>query len=62
MPSREAPPMPPKKERGTEMTRAQGQETTRKLSARVMESVQEMAVNRGGRNASATAASTTAGV
>ena len=54
--------MPPKKERGTEITRAQGQETTRKFKARWMESNQPMAVKRGGRTASATAASTTTGV
>ena len=34
MPCREAPPMPPKKVRGTLMTSAQGQETTRNISAR----------------------------
>ena len=34
MPHLEAPPMPPKKLRGMEMTRAQGQEMTRKVSAR----------------------------
>ena len=54
--------MPPKKDKGTEMTRAQGQETTRKFKARWMESTHWMEVNRGGRRARATAASTTAGV
>ena len=40
MPHLEAPPMPPKKLSGTEMTSAQGQEMTRKISARWNQSSQ----------------------
>ena len=34
MPRLDAPPIPPKKLRGIEMTSAQGQDTTKKISAR----------------------------
>ena len=54
--------MPPKKESGTEMTRAQGQEMTRKIRARLRLSVQCISPRRGGTTASRTAAMTTTGV
>ena len=53
--------MPPKKDRGMEMTRAQGQEMTRKVRARCTQTAQSP-VNREGSTASARAANTTAGV
>ena len=54
--------MPPKKLRGMEMTRAQGQETTRKFKARVNHIFQVPKPSTGGSTASTTAATTTAGV
>ncbi len=53
--------MPPKKLKGTDITRAQGQDTTRKVSARFIHSPQPP-TNRGGSTASSTAPITTAGV
>ena len=68
MPQRDAPPMPPKKLSGTEIMAvgvaspsAQGQEMTRKMSARRTHS-DHSPVNRGGTTASTAAAMTTAGV
>ena len=54
--------MPPKKLRGTEMTRAQGQDTTRKISARCTHMEKGPKPSTGGRMARARAAKTTAGV
>ena len=56
MPRLDAPPMPPKKDRGTEMTRAQGQEMTRKVKACVIESRHENQPKIPGRTATNTAA------
>ena len=53
--------MPPKKLRGTEMTRAQGQDTTRKMRAFWTQPTQSPK-NRGGSTASARAQITTTGV
>ena len=39
MPSRDAPPSPPKNDSGTDTTSAHGQDTTRKFSARITQSV-----------------------
>ena len=65
IPRFEAPPMPPKKVSGTEITRAHGQETTRKVSARVSQMakfIRKFPDRSGGRKASAIAEKTTAGV
>ena len=62
MPFREAPPIPPKKERGTEMTSAQGQETTRNISAWWTQGPKGSRRMSGGRKASSAAPMTTAGV
>ena len=66
MPLREAPPRPPKKVRGTLMTKAQGQDTTKKMRARwsQMAKVAEKPFpdSSGGTNASRRAAETTIGV
>ena len=43
--------MPPKKDRGTEMTSAQGQEMTRKIKARWMLSFHPMSAKKGRRRA-----------
>ncbi|MPM56253.1 hypothetical protein SDC9_103055 [bioreactor metagenome] len=63
MPCLEAPPIPPKKLRGTEITKAQGQEMTRKVNALKIHSVKgaSLKVN-GGIKASIAARITTAGV
>ena len=53
--------MPPKKVSGMEMTSAQGQLMTRKVSARMIQSAQCPA-KIGGTNASTSAAAQTAGV
>ena len=47
---------------GTDITKAQGQETTRKFNALIIQSVKLPPVTNGGMNASATAEKTTAGV
>ena len=57
-----AAPMPPKKDRGTEMTRAQGQLTTRKMSADCTLAVRVSPKNRGLATAIAAARPTTIGV
>ena len=62
MPQRLAPPMPPKKLRGTEMTSAQGQLTTRKLSARYPQSPQSPPLMMDGTRKRSSAAAQTAGV
>ena len=66
MPLREAPPRPPKNVRGTLMTKAQGQDTTKKMRARWSQVAKEEAKlfpdNSGGTNASRRAAETTIGV
>ena len=69
MPSRLAPPIPAKKLSGIDMTRAQGQDITRKVSALYVQSVQadkppvpRMVFASGGRTASARAERQTAGV
>ena len=70
MPSREAPPMPPKNDSGTETTSAHGHETTRKVSARSIHLLQRPHVlgvpmsmeTSGGIIASTTAPITTQGV
>ena len=54
--------MPPKKLNGTEITSAQGQEMTRKVSARRIHSPKGCWNTSGGTRASKTAANTTAGV
>ena len=54
--------MPPKKESGTEMTSAQGQEMTRKMSARWIHIEKEPPVTSGGTTASRAAPMTTQGV
>ena len=48
MPHLLAPPMPPKKLRGTEITRAQGQEITRKMRARWSQPVQSVPARKAG--------------
>ena len=58
----DAHPMPLKNESGTDITKAQGQETTRKFNALIIQSVKLPLVTNGGMNASATAEKTTAGV
>ena len=66
MPFLEAPPIAPKNDKGTEITRAQGQDITKKVKARINQSGRAakypVLENRGGKNARTTAASTTAGV
>ncbi len=66
IPLREAPPRPPKNVKGTLITRAQGQDTTRKMSARCNQignaSKYPALENIGGTNASTSAAKTTIGV
>ncbi len=57
-PARDAPPMPPKNDSGTEMTSAQGHDTTRKVKPRRIQSLHGPMPRRGGRTASASAAST----
>ncbi len=55
--------MPPKKLMGTEITSAQGQETTRNVSARLIQSLKTApGISRGGSRASASAEKTTTGV
>ena len=55
-------PIPPKNDKGTDKTRAQGQDTTRNTSARVPQSAQEApSINKGTR-ASSAAQKTTIGV
>ena len=54
--------MPPKKDRGMEMTSAQGQDTTRKVRARWSQSSHPPKPSTGGSTARARAAYTTAGV
>ena len=54
--------MPPKKLRGTETTNAQGQDTTRKISARRIHSLHSPWNSSGGTSASSTAPMTTQGV
>ena len=61
IPHLDAPPMPPKKVRGIEMTSAQGQLITRKVSARIIQSSQPPK-NSGGTMASTSAPMQTAGV
>jgi hypothetical protein len=62
MPLRLAAPMPPKNVSGTEMTSAQGQDTTRKLSARSPHMRQPPPVNSGGSTNSSSAIAHTTGV
>ena len=62
MPSREAPPIPPKKLSGTETTSAQGQDTTRKISARLIHPLHAPPPRSGGSTASSSALTTTRGV
>ena len=62
MPSREAPPIPPKKVSGTEMTSAHGQEMTRKISARSIQTFHAPSPASGGSSASSSAPKTTQGV
>ena len=62
MPRRLAPPMPPKKDNGTEMTSAQGQLTTRKVRPRRIQSAQAPMPMSGGTTAMASAAKVTMGV
>ena len=62
MPCLEAPPMPPKKLRGMEITKAQGQDTTRKFSALGTHTPQPPSSSKEGITARARAAKTTAGV
>jgi hypothetical protein len=57
-----APPIPPKNAIGTEMTKAHGQDITRKISARYMESAKVVNYSKAGIIASKTAAETTIGV
>ncbi len=54
--------MPPKNDNGTEMTSAQGHETTRKVRPRRIQSLQGCPNSSGGRMASAAASPTTMGV
>ena len=54
--------MPPKNDRGTLMTSAQGHDTTRKISPRCTQSDQFWPSTSGGTTASSTAMPTTAGV
>ena len=61
MPLADAPPMPPKKLSGTEITSAQGQDTTRKISARETHSPQSPVIS-DGNTASSSADRHTAGV
>ena len=69
MPLREAPPRPPKKVRGTLITKAQGQDTTKKMRARWSQVAKEAEKpekpfpdSSGGTSASRRAAETTIGV
>ena len=62
IPLRDAPPIPPKNDSGTETTRAQGQETIRNIRARFIHSLHSPLKSRGGTSASRTAAATTQGV
>ena len=62
IPCLEAAPRPPKKLSGTEITRAHGQETTRKLHARYIQIPQFPPVRRGGITARTKARQTTTGV
>ena len=62
MPARDAAPMPLKNESGTLMTRAQGQLTTRKMSAPLMLSVHDCPKSTGEANAMMAANPTTMGV
>ena len=61
IPHLDAPPIPPKKVSGIEMTSAQGQLMTRKVSARMSQSSQ-LPSNSGGTTASTSAPMQTAGV
>ena len=61
MPLRDAPPMPPKNDSGTDTTSAHGHDTTRNVSARLTQSHQ-LPTNSGGIIASISAAITTQGV
>ena len=54
--------MPPKKLSGTEITRAQGQETISRMSARSIHSCHSAWNSSGGTMASSTATTTTMGV
>ena len=58
----EAAPNPPKKLKGTDITRAQGQDTTKKLHARYTHTDQGCPSTKGGANASISASATTTGV
>ncbi len=62
IPNREVPPIPPKKLSGIEITRAHGQETTRKIKALSIQIVNGSARISGGITAKTRAARTTAGV
>ncbi len=62
MPLRDAPPMPPKKLRGTDITSAHGQETTRKARALYTQSAKPPPFIIGGITASKAAIITTVGV
>ena len=66
IPSLDAPPIPPKKDRGTDTTSAQGHDTTRNTQALVSQIFQTsqspIPMNNGGTTARITAAITTAGV
>ena len=62
MPRREAQPIPPKNERGTDITKAQGQELTKNASARSIHSEKFPKLKRGGITANRTARITTTGV
>ena len=54
--------MPPKKDSGIEITSAQGQDTTNRVSARWIHTVKDCFNISGGRNARIRAPATTAGV
>ena len=62
MPCLDAPPSPPKKDSGTETTSAQGQETTKKFSARSAHSAHAPPKKIGGIRNSSRALMTTQGV
>lgn len=62
IPCLEAAPIPPKKPRGIDTTKAQGQDTTRNIKARYSHSLKLNPVKNGGIIASASAKKTTAGV
>jgi len=63
IPLLDALPKPQKKVSGMDMTKAHGQEMTRKVSARYTQTLKDaFDISRGGKNANTSAAATTTGV